>query len=178
MNITSKRHWCPKSVTVSHGTWIHIVHQVLCIFVISTTCFKIKSYEKQEGWKELSEQSLSHQVPNILFIYLFSVEIFPKDREYTSLPSSAKDTVHNSVCSWWLITIIMYLNSCSVLNTQHFSAYSWESAFLNVRLSAVTFHYCQMPLTNTPTSSLLFLISLQLLICIKLEKCIVPLLKI
>lgn len=47
----------------------------------------------------VSEQSLSHQVPNILFIYLFSIEIFPEDREYTSLPSSAKDTVHNSVCS-------------------------------------------------------------------------------
>lgn len=135
MNITSKRHWCPKSVTVSHGTWTHIVHQVLCIFVISTTCFQIKSYEKQEGWKEflwwnhiLCKWTKSIPSGAKYFIYLcFSVEIFPKDREYSSLPSSAKDTVHNSVCSWWLITIIMYLHSCSVLNTQHFSAYSWES---------------------------------------------------
>lgn len=52
MNITSKRHCCPKSVTVSHVIWIHIVHQVLCIFVIPTICFQIKSYEKQEGWVE------------------------------------------------------------------------------------------------------------------------------
>ena len=135
MSITSKRHCCPKSVTVSHGTWIHIVHQVLCIFVIPTTCFQIKSNEKQKDWVEFLRWNhilykWTKSVPSDakdFYFFFFSVEILPKGREYISLPSSAEGTVHNAVCSWWLITIIMYLHSCSVLNTQPFSAYAWES---------------------------------------------------